>query len=158
MRVLVISDIHANYTALEAVLNDAGQVDETWCLGDLVGYGPDPNAVVEQVREMPHLTCIMGNHDMADHRKNGFRIIQRRCAPFADVDRKGADRGQYGFPAFPTAVHQSARRSDHGAWQSARPVMGICAEHINRAFEFRSFRYPVLFHRTFAHPKHVSIE
>ncbi|HUI87149.1 MAG TPA: metallophosphoesterase family protein [Anaerolineales bacterium] len=65
MRVLVISDIHANYTALETVLADAGQVDETWCLGDLVGYGPDPNAVVEQVRELTHLTCIMGNHDMA---------------------------------------------------------------------------------------------
>lgn len=65
MRVLVISDIHANYTALEAVLNDAGAVDECWCLGDLVGYGPDPNAVVEQVRELPHLTCVLGNHDVA---------------------------------------------------------------------------------------------
>jgi len=65
MRVLVMSDIHANYTALETVIKDAGQVDETWCLGDLVGYGPDPNAVVEQVRELTHLTCIMGNHDMA---------------------------------------------------------------------------------------------
>ena len=65
MRVLVISDIHANYTALEAVLKDAGKVDETWCLGDLVGYGPDPNAVVEEVRDIPNLTCILGNHDMA---------------------------------------------------------------------------------------------
>ena len=65
MRILVISDTHANYTALEAVLNDAGEVDETWCLGDMVGYGPDPNAVVEQVRDLPHLTCILGNHDVA---------------------------------------------------------------------------------------------
>lgn len=65
MRVLVISDIHANYTALEAVLKDAGQVDETWCLGDLVGYGPDPNAVIEEIREIPRLTCILGNHDTA---------------------------------------------------------------------------------------------
>jgi predicted phosphodiesterase len=65
MRVLVISDIHANYTALEAVLKDAGTVDETWCLGDMVGYGPDPNAVVEEIREIPNLTCILGNHDMA---------------------------------------------------------------------------------------------
>lgn len=65
MRVLVISDIHANYAALEAVLQDAGQADETWCLGDLVGYGPDPNAVVEEVREIPNLTCLLGNHDMA---------------------------------------------------------------------------------------------
>jgi predicted phosphodiesterase len=65
MRILVISDIHANYTALEAVLKDAGSVDETWCLGDMVGYGPDPNAVVELIREIPNLTCILGNHDMA---------------------------------------------------------------------------------------------
>lgn len=65
MRVLIISDIHANYTALEAVLKDAGEVDATWCLGDMVGYGPDPNAVIEQIREMPNLTCILGNHDMA---------------------------------------------------------------------------------------------
>ncbi len=65
MRILVMSDIHANFTALEAVLKDAGNVDETWCLGDLVGYGPDPNAVVEEVREIPNLTCLMGNHDVA---------------------------------------------------------------------------------------------
>ncbi len=65
MRILVMSDIHANYTALQAVLEAAGKVDETWCLGDLVGYGPDPNAVVETIREIPNLTCILGNHDMA---------------------------------------------------------------------------------------------
>ena len=65
MRILVISDLHANYTALEAVLEDAGTVDETWCLGDMVGYGPDPNAVVELVREIPNLTCLLGNHDVA---------------------------------------------------------------------------------------------
>lgn len=65
MRVLVMSDIHANYTALQAVLKDAGQVDETWCLGDLVGYGPDPNAVVEEVRDIANLTCLLGNHDVA---------------------------------------------------------------------------------------------
>ena len=65
MRILVMSDIHANYTALQAVLKDAGEVDETWCLGDLVGYGPDPNAVVEEMREVKNLTCLMGNHDVA---------------------------------------------------------------------------------------------
>jgi len=65
MRILVISDIHANYTALEAVLKDAGEVDETWCLGDIVGYGPDPNAVVEEIREIKNLTCLLGNHDVA---------------------------------------------------------------------------------------------
>lgn len=65
MRILVMSDIHGNHTALEAVLKDAGSVDETWCLGDLVGYGPDPNAVVEEIQEIKNLTCLMGNHDVA---------------------------------------------------------------------------------------------
>ncbi|MBN1305798.1 MAG: metallophosphoesterase family protein [Anaerolineales bacterium] len=65
MRILVISDVHANFIALEAVLKDAGPVDETWCLGDIVGYGPDPNLCLEYIREIPQLTCVLGNHDVA---------------------------------------------------------------------------------------------
>lgn len=64
-RILVISDVHANLAALEAVLADAGECDETWCLGDLVGYGPDPNICVATISELPNLTCLMGNHDLA---------------------------------------------------------------------------------------------
>ncbi|HZW04214.1 MAG TPA: metallophosphoesterase family protein [Anaerolineaceae bacterium] len=65
MRVLIISDIHANRTALEAVLEDAGAVDAVWCLGDLVGYGPDPNECIDRVRQLPNLVCLLGNHDAA---------------------------------------------------------------------------------------------
>jgi diadenosine tetraphosphatase ApaH/serine/threonine PP2A family protein phosphatase len=65
MRVLVVSDIHANLTALEAVVDNAGPFDATWCLGDLVGYGPDPNECVERVRALPELLCLIGNHDQA---------------------------------------------------------------------------------------------
>jgi predicted phosphodiesterase len=69
MRVLVISDVHANLTALNAVLEDAGErspsYDSVWCLGDLVGYGPDPNECVEVVRSLPELVCLIGNHDQA---------------------------------------------------------------------------------------------
>lgn len=65
MKVLVISDIHANLTALESVLNDAGDFTSVWCLGDLVGYGPDPNECIELVASLPNLTCILGNHDAA---------------------------------------------------------------------------------------------
>jgi predicted phosphodiesterase len=65
MRILVISDIHANLTAFDAVLEDAkGEWDYVWCLGDVVGYGPDPNECVERLRELPHL-CLAGNHDWA---------------------------------------------------------------------------------------------
>ncbi len=65
MRVLIISDIHANLTALEAVLADAGEFDQVWFLGDLVGYGPDPDDCIARVRELPHLVALMGNHDAA---------------------------------------------------------------------------------------------
>lgn len=66
MRVLIFSDIHANYIALEAVLQHAGNsFDAYWFLGDLVGYGPNPNECVERVRALPNLKCLVGNHDKA---------------------------------------------------------------------------------------------
>jgi len=65
MRVLVISDIHANLAALESVLEDAGQVDAIWCLGDVVGYGPDPNACIELLRGLNPQHWLAGNHDWA---------------------------------------------------------------------------------------------
>jgi predicted phosphodiesterase len=66
MRIAVISDIHANLHALEAVLADvdAAEVDELWCLGDLVGYGPRPNECIEAVRARADV-CLAGNHDLA---------------------------------------------------------------------------------------------
>jgi predicted phosphodiesterase len=65
MRILIISDIHANIVALEAVLSDTESYDAVWCLGDLVGYGPDPNACIECVSNLPNLVCLIGNHDQA---------------------------------------------------------------------------------------------
>lgn len=65
MRTLIISDIHGNLTALEAVLEAAKPFDRVWCLGDVVGYGPDPNACIERLRNLPGLQCVKGNHDAA---------------------------------------------------------------------------------------------
>ena len=64
MRCLLVSDIHGNLAAFDAVLRDAGQFDVIWCLGDMVGYGPDPNECVSRLREYPHV-CLAGNHDWA---------------------------------------------------------------------------------------------
>ncbi len=63
MRYLILSDIHANLEALEATLSAAGEWDAALVLGDLVGYGADPNAVIERVRALPNATIIRGNHD-----------------------------------------------------------------------------------------------
>ena len=67
MRYAFLADIHGNLTAFKAVLRDIeenGGVDELWCLGDIVGYGPDPSACIAQLRDYPH-RCVAGNHDWA---------------------------------------------------------------------------------------------
>jgi predicted phosphodiesterase len=66
MRVAIVSDIHSNLHALEAVLGaiDAEAPDELWCLGDLVGYGPRPNECCALIGERADV-CLAGNHDLA---------------------------------------------------------------------------------------------
>jgi diadenosine tetraphosphatase ApaH/serine/threonine PP2A family protein phosphatase len=66
VRAAVISDIHGNLHALEAVLEDILRegADEVWCLGDVVGYGPHPNECCTLVRERTAV-CLCGNHDLA---------------------------------------------------------------------------------------------
>ncbi len=67
MAIVIASDVHSNLEALRAVLAHAealGPVDAVWCAGDLVGYGPDPSAVLAQLRAR-RLTAIAGNHDCA---------------------------------------------------------------------------------------------
>ena len=67
MRVAVLSDIHSNLVALDAVLDDLATlppVDATWVCGDIVGYGPQPNEVIARLREIGALG-VMGNHDGA---------------------------------------------------------------------------------------------
>src|SRR3989304_170601 len=67
MRYAIISDIHANLAAFTAVLADVkrrGGVDKFWCLGDIVGYGPDPHECIEALRRIDHI-CVAGNHDLA---------------------------------------------------------------------------------------------
>ena len=62
MRILLISDVHANIQALEAVLKDAGKVDAVWCAGDLVDYGAFPHQVVQWFIHHD-VQCVSGNHD-----------------------------------------------------------------------------------------------
>jgi diadenosine tetraphosphatase ApaH/serine/threonine PP2A family protein phosphatase len=66
VRIAAITDVHANLPALEAVLEaiDAAGVEETWCLGDVVGYGVEPDACADLVRERCDV-CLVGNHDLA---------------------------------------------------------------------------------------------
>ena len=67
MRYAIIGDIHANLAAFTAVLEDIerrGGAAELWCVGDIVGYGPDPHQCIEILRQTNHI-CVAGNHDWA---------------------------------------------------------------------------------------------
>ena len=81
MKVAVISDVHSNLEALEAVLADtrAQGVAQHWCLGDIVGYGADPDAVVELVRGLGGPT-VAGNHDWAACGLVSTRQFNRQAA------------------------------------------------------------------------------
>jgi diadenosine tetraphosphatase ApaH/serine/threonine PP2A family protein phosphatase len=64
MRIAVVADVHSNLEAFQAVLAHAGDVDELWSLGDIVGYGADPTACIALLHQYPHV-AIAGNHDYA---------------------------------------------------------------------------------------------
>src|SRR6476619_37090 len=94
MQVAIVSDIHGNRHALQAVLEDiaAGPAVEVWCLGDVVGYGADPNDCCELVRE--HCAVVLsGNHDLAvtgelplDEFSRGAAIAARWTQEVLDPD------------------------------------------------------------------------
>lgn len=65
VKILVLSDIHGNYDALRAVLENSSRYDAIWFLGDYVDYGPEPHLVIDIVRELKPDVVLMGNHDYA---------------------------------------------------------------------------------------------
>jgi predicted phosphodiesterase len=85
MRYLVLTDIHANLEALDACVADARarRFDATLILGDLVGYGGDPNAVVERVQALEPVAIVRGNHDKVAcglEQAEGFNAVARSAA------------------------------------------------------------------------------
>jgi predicted phosphodiesterase len=85
MRYLVIADVHANLDALERCLADAATrgYERTLVLGDIVGYGPDPNEVIDRVVGLSPVAMVRGNHDKIAfglHEADGFNVNARAAA------------------------------------------------------------------------------
>jgi diadenosine tetraphosphatase ApaH/serine/threonine PP2A family protein phosphatase len=93
MKFAIVSDIHANWQALEAVLADMPEVDEVLCLGDVVGYGGNPNQCLDLVRER-HWPTLVGNHDRACTDVDILEWFNEDAARAIEwtVGRLGADR------------------------------------------------------------------
>ena len=163
MRYLILSDIHSNLAALDAVLLDAGSFDEIWCMGDLVGYGPEPNECIQRIREFPH-TCVAGNHDWGALGKldiDDFNDRARRAClwtrselnqsswEYLDALEERQVRGDF------TIVHGSPR---HAIWEYLfRPdVADESFVHFDTSFCLVGHTHvPVLFTKT--HPSRPTI-
>jgi len=108
MCALVISDIHANLPAIEAVLAAAPQYDTVWNLGDVVGYGASPNEVVELARKLEGIV-VRGNHDRACC--GNFKY--REYLDFNPTAR------------YAISWTQKARRAENTKWLSRLPILKI---------------------------------
>ena len=143
MKYLVIADIHSNLEAFEAVLEDAqnhGGFGHTWCMGDVVGYGPDPAACIKLLKQLDPV-CVCGNHDSAAVGKidtGDFSSEAARANRWTATQLSGGDREFLsGLPSLVveddfTIVHGSPRQH---AWEYVAHT--ITAEDNFRCFDTR---------------------
>jgi diadenosine tetraphosphatase ApaH/serine/threonine PP2A family protein phosphatase len=98
LRAAVISDVHSNQPALESVLAaiDEAAVDEVWCLGDVVGYGAQPDACAELIRERCDV-CLVGNHDLAVLDALDISSFSETAATAVEWTRENASAGTIDF-------------------------------------------------------------
>ncbi len=140
MKYLVIADIHSNLEAFEAVLEDAqnhGGFGHTWCVGDVVGYGPDPAACIKLLKQLDPV-CVCGNHDQAavgkidigDFNSDAARANRWTVGQLSDEDR--------GFLlGLPDLVVKDDFTIVHGS--PRQPVWEYIAHSFTAADNFRCF-------------------
>ena len=117
VRVVILSDIHANLEAFQAVLEHAqtyGSVDVVWCCGHIVGYGPDAGPCIDLLASLPHLT-VAGNHDLAAVRAIGlerFNPLAAAALPWTTAQLTSAHQA---WPlGLPSTVAQGSFALVHG--------------------------------------------
>jgi len=164
MRILVLSDIHANLTALDAALQRVqGRWDKVVCLGDLVGYGPDPNEVIARLQELGAVT-IRGNHDKVCcglEEPEGFNPVARSAALWTREQLTSQNREYLrDLPPGPLAVdgisivHGALQDEDEYVFTSAQALEGLLDAstpltffghtHVQGGFSLRANRVDVL--------------
>jgi diadenosine tetraphosphatase ApaH/serine/threonine PP2A family protein phosphatase len=138
MRVLVISDIHSNLEALTATLADAqrsGGFESVWALGDLVGYGPDPVACIERLRQLP-LLALAGNHDLAAVGKIGTEEFNSNAAAAVSwtAGQLGPEQSTW-LAALPSTTTEAEFSMAHGSLHD--PVWHYLYSPLDAALHFR---------------------
>jgi diadenosine tetraphosphatase ApaH/serine/threonine PP2A family protein phosphatase len=115
VRVGLLSDIHSNLVALEAVLAALGKVDALWVTGDTVGYGPDPGDTLALLRERGAL-LVQGNHDRAVATGEGLELFHDRAADAALLHQRWlSSEDRDALAALPTVVKAERFTLCHGS-------------------------------------------
>ncbi|MEX2598174.1 MAG: metallophosphoesterase family protein [Dehalococcoidia bacterium] len=118
MRTLIVSDIHSNSVALDAVFAAAeedGPIDQVWCLGDIVGYGPAPMACLERLWEANAMS-ICGNHDAgAVERVSLDRFNPYAAAACRWTSEQLSDKAREYLTALPETINEDPFQLVHGA-------------------------------------------
>ena len=137
MRFLILSDIHANVDAFEAVLEHAdGRWDRALVLGDLVGYGAEPNAIVDAIRAMQPDAVIRGNHDKAAcglDDGSQFNYVARTAAVWTGAQLtpanyeylRGLPMGPLNIDALTEICHGAPFDEDHYIFDGSDAVMAL---------------------------------
>jgi predicted phosphodiesterase len=144
MRILVISDIHGNLAAFDAVLDDSrGDWDQVYCLGDLAGYGPDPGECIKKAAECSSV-ILRGNHDLAasgiltledfaDHARRAMEWTRLRLSP--------ADRDYLARLSLTSSAGEIFL--SHGS--PADPLWGYIFSHSDAVMAFAAFTEKICF-------------
>ena len=136
MRIAVLSDIHSNLVALDAVLAAIGSVDAVWHLGDVVGYGPEPDAVVERLTTIGAVG-VRGNHDAAAAGGSEIDWFNPDARAAMEWTRGAISPTTHAWLAA-LPVRRDGARVHAGPRQPARPDLGI--RHVGRARPSRRCR------------------
>jgi diadenosine tetraphosphatase ApaH/serine/threonine PP2A family protein phosphatase len=143
MRYLIISDIHANLSALKAVLADVPHFDEVWCLGDLVGYGPNPNECIEALREFS-LVCIAGNHDWGTVGRANLLVFHNDARQILHWTQQVLAPENYAFLSkLPITIEMDAYLLAHGSPRD--PIWEYIIDVGTASQNFASFNFQIAF-------------
>ena len=149
MRIAIVSDIHANLPAFEAVLRHAeatGRVDALWCLGDTVGYGPHPNECVALLRRYEHRT-VGGNHDLAACGRMGTEEFNEAAAEAARWTAEQLTNGTAAYlRELPLVVTEDDFTLVHGSLRWPEWEYLLSGEQAQAHFELQRTPYGLVGH------------
>lgn len=149
MRLLIISDLHSNIEALDAVLVDAqrrGGFERIVCAGDVVGYGPDPGAVIAALRERDAL-CVAGNHDLAAIGRMDTTEFNRVAAEAARWTESALSADERAWLAsLPDVAETGDVTLVHGSLRSPAWEYLLDAEQADAQFALQETAYSVVGH------------